>query len=454
MDWIKLLSRQRLGTTRPPEQARARTSFQRDYDRIVFSSAFRRMQDKTQVFPMAENDSIRTRLTHSLEVSSVGRTLGNLVGEVVVQRHRLAPETVVPADFGAVVAAACLAHDLGNPPFGHSGEDAIRSWFRESPLAQRALRVLPEPQHADFLAFEGNAQGFRILSRLQASDLPGGLQLTAAVLTTFSKYPRAAGDCADGLEGVGFRKHGFVRHDLEHFERVAAATGLLPVPGRNDVWHRHPLAWLVEAADDICYRIIDIEDGFREGHLHFDEVRELLWPLARADQAFETRYQALSRDRARVEYLRARAINEATEQVFEFFVDNEDALLAGSMKQEILAQIPAASALAALQSVAIDRLYFSRPVVEIAIAGYEVLGGLLEAFVNAVEDIAKRGSSADTRNRMLAHLLPAQLSDPRHFPVDDPYRRLLGITDFVSGMTDGFAVSLYKMITGISLPGR
>lgn len=453
MDWEKLLSRQRLGATRPPEKASTRTSFQRDFDRIVFSSAFRRMQDKTQVFPMAENDSIRTRLTHSLEVSSVGRTLGNLVGEVIVQRHRL-PQFLVPADFGAVVAAACLAHDLGNPPFGHSGEDAIRRWFRESSLAQRVLQRLPEPLHADFLAFEGNAQGFRILSRLQAPDLPGGLQLTAAVLTTFSKYPRAAGPCADGLEGVGFRKHGFVRHDLAQFQWVADATSLPKVQGRDGVWHRHPLAWLVEAADDICYRIIDIEDGFREGHLHFDEVHDLLWPLASPDEAFEARFGALSRDRARVEYLRARAINEAAEQVFEFFVDNEQALLAGTMKAEILAQIPAASTLAALKTVAIERLYLSRPVVEIAIAGYEVLGGLLEAFVCAFEDIAEHGDRADTRSHMLARLLPAQLSDPRQAPVDDPYRRLLGITDFVSGMTDGFAVSLYKMITGISLPGR
>jgi len=454
MDWVRLLSRRRLGSQRPSEASRARTSFQRDYDRIVFTSAFRRMQDKTQVFPLAESDYVRTRLTHSLEVSSVGRTLGSLVGEVVVQRHGIPPALLVPADFGAVVAAACLAHDLGNPPFGHSGEDAIRSWFRESATAQRVLAGLAEELYPDFLAFEGNAQGFRILSRLQGAEVPGGLQLTGAVLGTFSKYPRTAGQCAEGLAGVAFRKHGFFRHDAAHFREVAEVVGLLPVAGCRDVWYRHPLAWLVEAADDICYRIIDIEDGFREGHLRYDEVHELLWPLASPDQAFEKRYASLRRERARIEYLRARAINEAAEQVSDFFLQHEADFLAGQVEQEILAQIPAARALAALQELAVERLYFSRPVVEIAAAGYGVLGGLLEAFVAAVEDLAARGEHADTRNRMLAHLLPEQLTGGRHRPAEDPYERLLGVTDFVSGMTDSFAVSLYKMITGISLPGR
>jgi dGTPase len=220
------------------------------------------------------------------------------------------------------------------------------------------------------------------------------------------------------------------------------------------VWYRHPLAWLVEAADDICYRIIDIEDGFREGHLRYDEVHDLLWPLASPDRGFERRYASLRRERARIEYLRARAINEAVEQVFGFFVQHEADFLAGRVEAEILAQIPAAQALAALQELAVERLYFSRPVVEIAAAGYGVLGGLLEAFVAAVEDVAARGEHAHTRNRMVAHLLPEQLTGGRRWALEDPYERLLGVTDFVAGMTDSFAVSLYKMITGISLPGR
>ncbi|MCC8999561.1 MAG: dNTP triphosphohydrolase, partial [Candidatus Contendobacter sp.] len=215
MDWNRLLSRARLGVSRQRHDSEARTDFQRDFDRIVFSSAFRRLQDKTQVFPLSQSDYVRTRLTHSLEVSSVGRSLGTMVGDSVIRRHRL--QGVYPQDFGAVVAAACLAHDIGNPPFGHAGEDAIRFWFTASATGRAVLEPLTEAQRQDFLRFEGNAQGFRIITRLQSPDNPGGMQLTCATLGAFTKYPRASALPTDPPPGIAFKKFGFYQDDQDLF---------------------------------------------------------------------------------------------------------------------------------------------------------------------------------------------------------------------------------------------
>ena len=256
--WEKLLSNERLGAGRAPGSAE-RTAFQQDYDRIVFTSAFRRMKDKTQVFPLSKSDYVRTRLTHSLEASCVGRSLGAVVGREIIARHGL--KDVESGDFGAIVAAACLAHDIGNPPFGHAGEDAIREWFRSSGILQR--HGFSAAQKADFERYEGNAQGFRIVSRLQSPANPGGLQLTSAVLAAFTKYPRPSQLDVE-LEGKSGNKFGFFQQDADNFARVAAATGLVErIPGR--AWRRHPLAFLVEVADDTCYLIVDLEDAARLG---------------------------------------------------------------------------------------------------------------------------------------------------------------------------------------------
>ncbi len=448
--WIHLMPRSRLGLNRAAGGDPSRTEFQRDFDRLVFSSAFRRMQGKTQVFPLAENDYVRTRLTHSLEASSVGRTLGTLVGEAVIARHGIPREQLVAADFGAVVAAACLAHDLGNPPFGHSGEDAIQTWFEESLLGRQRLAQLTPAEQADMLKFEGNAQGFRIVARLQSPDTPGGMQLTCATLAAYSKYPRASQLSGPTPTDVASKKHGFFMADAELFRRVADETGLHQRPGEALAWQRHPLAWLVEAADDICYRIIDIEDGYREGHLSYGETTDLLLPLAGSTNALHGRLRRLRRPSERVELLRAKAINRGVDSILSCFLDQEQNFLDGDAPGEILGLLPLAEAFATLMQVAKSRLYFCRPVVEIATAGFEVLGGLLSIFVGAVEDVAERGEGASTRSRMLLHLLP----EGEHAPALAPYQRLLAVTDFVSGMTDAYAVSLYKKLTGISLPGR
>jgi dGTPase len=447
MDWNRLLSRARPGLSRPHPDSEARTDFQRDFDRIVFSSAFRRLQDKTQVFPLSKSDYVRTRLTHSLEVSSVGRSLGTMVGDSVIRRHDL--KGVYPQDFGAVVAAACLAHDIGNPPFGHAGEDAIRLWFTTSSTGQTVLEALPEAQRQDFQRFEGNAQGFRIITRLQSPDNPGGMQLTCALLGAFTKYPRAAWLPTAPPPGVAFRKFGFYQDDRALFAEVAGQLGLDEVlPG---AWSRHPLAYLVEAADDICYRIIDVEDAFRLQQLRFEEVRDLLLPLTGEAERAEQKMAHLTRSREKIEYLRAKAIGAIIDQAQQCFMDNEDAILAGAFRGELLEEIPAAAAMQALKDCGETQVYVSRPVVEVEAAGFEVLGGLLEALITTVNDLADHGPNASSKSRMLVHLIPESFIGPGRRPVADLYRRVLAITDFVSGMTDSYAVTLFKKLTGISL---
>jgi dGTPase len=451
MHWPQLLSRIRLGTQDPPRASTARTDFQRDLDRIVFSSAFRRMQDKTQVFPLSKIDYVRTRLTHSLEASSIGRSLGTLVGERVIARHGL--DAFEAADFGAICAAACLAHDIGNPPFGHSGEDAIRHWAQTGDYGARRVAMLHGSQREDFLAFEGNAQGFRIITRLQNPDNLGGLQLTAATLAAFTKYPRES--CLGGsrYEGVSAKKQGFTADDRASFENVASLVGLIPRNNHHAMWCRHPLAFLVEAADDISYRVIDIEDGYRLGHFSYQEVLDLFWPLVADRQRQAPRLERIREPKDRVEFLRAKVINEVIRQVLDCFMDHEAAILEGDFDAPLLGELALREPLDALIEMARQRIYCAPEVVSIQAAGFQVVGDLLERFVHVVDDVAEHGERASPRSLMLIRLIPEQFVGAQRIPESDPYRRLLLLTDFVSGMTDSYAVSLYKKVTGISLPG-
>ena len=451
MQWPQLLSRRRLGADRPPEQHTARTDFQRDFDRVVFCSAFRRMQDKTQVFPLSKVDYVRTRLTHSLEASCIGRSLGTLVGEQVIARHRL--KDFESADFGNICAAACLAHDIGNPPFGHSGEDAIRHWAHSADYGARRVETLRGSQREDFLAFEGNAQGFRIVTRLQNPDNPGGLQLTCATLAAFTKYPRES--CLGGsrFEGVSARKQGFTVADRSSFEQVAEVTGLIRRDPRLAIWYRHPLAFLVEAADDIAYRVIDIEDGYRLGHFSYDEVTGAFLDLLPDRERQQLRLRGIREPKDRIEYLRAKVINQIIQQALECFMDNEPAMLAGRFDQPLLQEIPARAQADVLIRMAQERIYCAPEVVSIQAAGFQVIHDLLERFIQVLDDVAHRGDQASPRSRMLIRLIPEQFIGRDRVPSPDPYLRLLLLTDFVAGMTDSYAVSLYKKVTGISLPG-
>jgi dGTPase len=451
MHWPQLLSRARLGAEAGPSPGTARTDFQRDFDRIVFSSAFRRMQDKTQVFPLSKVDYVRTRLTHSLESSSVGRSLGTLAGEQIIARHGL--KGFEASDFGDICAAACLAHDIGNPPFGHSGEDAIRHWAGAAEYGRRRVAVLSDSEREDFVAFEGNAQGFRILTRLQNRDNRGGLQLTCATLAAFTKYPRESWLGGAPPAGVSARKQGFAAEDRRLFEEVAATVGLVRRDPLRAVWHRHPLAFLVEAADDICYRVIDIEDGFRLGYLGYRDVLDLFHPMLGDPAGQERRLARIGGEKERVEFLRAKVINEAIGETLACFLDQEGAILAGRFDEPLLTRIARRRQMDSLLEVAQERIYCAPEVVEVQAAGFQVIGELLERFSQVVDDIAERGASAPARSRMMARLIPEQFVGPGRRPSPSLYARLLGLTDFVSGMTDSYAVSLYKKITGISLPG-
>ena len=441
--WEKLLSSERLGAGQAPGTAE-RTAFQQDYDRIVFTSAFRRMKDKTQVFPLSKSDYVRTRLTHSLEVSCVGRSLGALVGREIIARHSL--QHVESGDFGAIVAAACLAHDIGNPPFGHAGEDAIREWFRQSNLLER--HDFTSAQKADFERYEGNAQGFRIVSRLQSPANPGGLQLSSAVLATFTKYPRPS-HLNTELDGISGKKFGFFQQDADNFRHVARSTGLIErIP--NIAWHRHPLAFLVEVADDTCYLIVDLEDAARLGFVPYKDAECLLADLA-GNTINGGRLDRLHDPKERLEYLRAKAIGCLLESTAAVFLENEDAILSGKFDDELLKSSPIAHPLQAILKLAKDTIYNARPALEIETAGFEVLGALLGLFTNAVE--ARAGHARfTTRERMLLNLLPTQFLGHDGEPDADPYIRLLQVADFVAGMTDSYAVDMYRKLKGFDLP--
>lgn len=451
MDWNRLLSRKRLGSDLPPSGTASRTDFQRDVDRIVFSSAFRRMQDKTQVFPLSKIDYVRTRLTHSLEASSIGRSLGTLAGEQIIARHDL--KGYEASDFGDICAAACLAHDIGNPPFGHSGEDAIRYWAASGDYGQRRVGILRDAEREDFLAFEGNAQGFRIITRLQNPDNRGGLQLTCATLAAFTKYPREAWIGGNRFDGVSAKKQGFTHDDCGWFEEVAETTGLPRRHGTHAIWHRHPLAFLVEAADDISYRIIDIEDGYRLGYFTYGEVLELLWPMVRERERQQARLDRIQHDQHKVEFLRAKVISEVIQQALQCFLDHEADILSGRFDEPLLDHIPQRTEMDCLIASARERIYCAPEVVEIQAAGFEVIGGLLDRFAQVLDDIAERGAGASPRSNMIVRLIPEQFVGPRRVPDPNAYLRLLRLTDFISGMTDSYAVSLFKQLTGISLPG-
>ena len=451
MQWERLLSPARLGKRNAEPLQAQRSPFQRDYDRIVFSSAFRRLQDKTQVFPLAQSDYVRTRLTHSLEAACVGRSLGTAIGAQLVERHRL--EGVHSSDIGAVVAAACLAHDIGNPPFGHSGEDAIRHWFATSPQAARLHAELKEnPAHFnDFKSFEGNAQGFRILTRLQMPDNHGGLQLTCATLGAFAKYPVASHPEREPNDRrASTKKFSFFHAESALFAEVAERTGLLP---GSTGWRRHPLALIVEAADDICYRLVDFEDGVRLRLIGCEEASE-----AFAQVIGERKYLDIAArmhgTEERIEFLRAVAVGKALEQVAAVFLENEEAILAGKFEQPLILCTPAAEPLEEIVRRSRKTLYANPRGLEIEAAGFEVISGLLDLFVEAVEALAAGGGKVAPRWRNLLQIVPEPFIGPGGAPAPDAYTRLLRMTDYVSGMTDSQAVSLYKKLRGISLPGQ
>ena len=450
MEWKQLLTDSRLGEKNQPKSKiqDGRSEFQKDFDRIVFSPAFRRLQDKTQVFPLPESDFVHTRLTHSLEVSCVGRSLGNLVGETVIKRNPLLNNRFTKFHFGEIVAAACLAHDIGNPPFGHSGEDAIAEYFRSGNGQKFKSKIKDEKKWTDLLKYEGNAQGFRIITKLQNPKVKGGLSLTYSTLAAITKYPRESlvNNQSKSLQNKAYRKYGFFQSEKNLFKEVATATGLNCIKSEKIFWWcRHPLAFLVEAADDVCYRVMDLEDGFRLGFVSFNETEEMLRPLTSKQSLKDYRDKD---EKDRIGYLRAVAISELVNELANVFLDEEKNILSGKFESDLISEIKRSNALKRIKDISIEKIYKSRSVVEREVAGYEVLGGLLDTFINSYNEAYEKKISS--KNRSVFALLPGRIGED--IP-NDLYLRLLRIIDFVSGMTDSFAVSLFRKIKGISLPG-
>lgn len=441
MDWQRLLSTHRYGQAEPDGQAAVRSAFQKDWDRVVFSSAFRRLQDKTQVHSLPESDFVRTRLTHSLEVSSVGRSLGAAAGMVLVERYPALAESASAADFGHIVAAACLAHDIGNPPFGHYGEEAVRHWFRSGRGAELLAGLAPA-ERRDFEMFEGNAQGFRVLTRLQNWRDHGGLRLTAATLAAFTKYP--CGSTAAGAEAAdaACRKFGFFAAERAYFAEIAGRLGLSEAAA--DRWRRHPLAFLVEAADDICYRIVDLEDGHKVGRIGFAEAEALLIDVL---GEAPTRYAEVEEESQRIGYLRAKAIGKLIDSAVTLFLDEERDLTAGKPASALTERIDEARALERIAELTRLRVFHTRERTEIEITGGEVLSTLLETFALAELDDERsaRGHGAlSPRSAAILRLMPNRARGASR------YARLLAVTDYVSGMTDSYAIAQYRLIRGLT----
>ena len=452
MQWPRLLSQRRFPDQQLPAASAApvRGAFVQDYDRVVFSSAFRRLQRKTQVMPLPETDFVHTRLTHSLETAVVGRSLGRLAARHLLENDAALAHLLpnLDQDCGDIVAAACLAHDIGNPPFGHSGEDAISSYFLSSAAAPY-LAPLTAAEVADLQHFEGNAAGFRILTHTYAAHSTGtaGLGLTYATLGAFTKYPRPSlVDDAAKTGGASEKKYGHFQTESARFQHVATELGLLPKAAAASFYHRHPLAFLVEAADDLCYRIIDFEDGLKLGLVAPETGLPLLKRMLN-DPAGRQGSVQWHDWREELGYVRARLIGKLVTELAGLFARHAPAILRGAYDQPLIKELSCWVDLQEVQRLSINQLYRSRPVLEIEAAGFEVLGGLLDAFLCAVFD-----ASQGHRSRKLLLLLPEQFRAEGHQAHVSPYEKILLLTDFVAGMTDQNALSLYKTIKGIELP--
>jgi dGTPase len=460
MNWGSLFSAQRTGD-RPNKNAnpdRARTSYIRDYDRIIFSSAFRRLQNKTQVFPLPGAVFVHNRLTHSLEVASVGRSLGKAVGDAIADKH-FPDNASLAASFyrhelHSVIASACLAHDIGNPPFGHSGEDAIRTYFRElEGNEQKALQdALTPNQLADFQKFEGNANAFRILTHRFSEIEDGGYRLTYTTLASIVKYPCISSEGFDKKSGkVATKKSGFFDSERDTFRSVAEGVGMPRLEGFEEVYARHPFVFLVEAADDICYRIIDLEDAHRLGILSLEQFKGLFLPFFEHETGkydkldyLEQKLSAINDDNQQVQFIRAKWIGLMVQKLTRAFLDREAELLAGSLQLSLLDCLDEHNKelIKGINLYSVKHVYSYRSVLEIEVAGYHVIGGLLKAFVGAVLE-PKR-----SRSEKLLQLVPKQ------FPINGAalYGDIQSVVDFIAGMTDLYALDLYRKITGISIP--
>jgi len=423
------------------EHSPSRSAFEQDYDRIIFSRPFRRLQDKTQVHPLPEHDFVHTRLTHSLEVSSVGRSLGKLVGQTIIERYSELQAKFSPHDFGAIVAAAALTHDIGNPPFGHAGEDALSEFFSYG-QGQKYKDQVSKKEWEDLTNFEGNAQGFRILNKERYQ----GLKLTYATLASFTKYPRPSLFDKDP-ERRSQKKFGFFQTELDIYNEIADQTGLISL-GKN-TWGRHPLALLVEAADDICYNLIDLEDGCRLGLVSYDETVDLFANILKEGFNKE-KLERIDSVNERIGTLRALTIGKLIQESADLFLSKEKEILTADYDRSLTDDIPSAKTLEEVVNISIEKIYRSRLVMETEAAGFEVMPGLMEVFTDAIIETSR--DNKRKKFKSILRLLPSEIHHELSVSKNSIYNQLMVCVDFVSGLTDTHAISLFRKIKGISHP--
>jgi len=444
-NWSQLISPVRLGLEfrHYDEPEEIRTAFQRDYDRLIFSSPFRRLQNKTQVFPLPGSIFVHNRLTHSLEVASVGRSLGNLVALGLTRLGEPTDHTLL-AEIGTIVSTACLAHDMGNPPFGHSGEHAISNFFSRG-QGKSYLEKLSAEQQTDFTCFDGNANAFRLLTHTFNGRREGGFGLTYSTLAAVVKYPY------ESILAGNKHKFGFFQTEKALFYKIATILGMPQLSDNPQHFARHPLVYLVEAADDICYQVIDLEDAHKLKIIGSAETEELLMAFFGEStdkevlSVIHTNLKIVSDRNERVGYLRAMVIGKLVKECAAIFLNNLEQILRGEATPSLLKMLEGNSgkAMKVIRELSADRIYRDPVVIQIEIAGYKILGTLLEEFTPAILD------PKDPFSEKLLSIIPSQY----HLQSENLYEQLQTIVDFVSGMTDLYALDLYRKITGINLPG-
>ena len=443
MNWQQLISNKRLGQEhKHPKRHDDRTEFKRDYDRLIFSAPFRRLQNKTQVFPLPGSVFVHNRLTHSLEVSSVGMSLGNDVARKLIDLHPELKDTLF-SEIGQIVATACLAHDMGNPPFGHSGEKAIQTYFTEG-TGSNLQKEVSHHFWDDITHFEGNANAFRLLTHQFKGRRAGGFVMTYSTLASIVKYPYSSS--APSKKG----KFGFFYDGKDAFRTIADELGLICIsePGEPLRYTRHPLVYLVEAADDICYEIMDLEDAHKLKILSYEETSELMLGFFSEDvrKSILNRIieEGVSDDNEKIVYMRACVIGLLESECVKVFCDNEQNILNGSFEGSLIDHISPApnEAYKKCASLSVSRIYKSRPVLDVELSGYKIMETLMTHFIEAVR----------YPERFYSKQLISRVSS--QYDIDSPNleTRLMAVIDYISGMTDIYALDVYQKICGISLP--
>jgi len=440
MQWDRLLSSKRFGNEAfQDSREHDRSEFQRDYDRLIFSSPFRRLQNKTQVFPLPGSVFVHNRLTHSLEVSSVGRSLGLAVSKLLREKHRMENNELL-TEIGPIVSAACLAHDLGNPPFGHSGEKAIGSFFTEG-NGLKWKDLLSESEYADLSQFEGNANTFRLLTHTFNGRRPGGFALTYSTLASVVKYPYAS-----TLTSEKHSKFGFFTSEADSFKRIADELGMIRDSNNLLSYKRHPLVYLVEAADDICYQIMDLEDAHKLKLLSAEETKNLLLNFFSDTRLSSIRQtlELVDDVNEQIAYLRSCVIGRLIQACSTVFVENETAILSGTFTGSLIQKMDDQACLAykTCSKISVEKIYRSSDVLDIELAGYKIITTLMEEIIAAV----------NYPKRAYSKVLLARIPQQYEVNSDSVYVRILAVLDYISGMTDIYALDLYQKINGTSLP--